>query len=178
MNPSLDGFVEGPDGKFGWSRPDEELHRFHNQMAREMGAFLYGRRLYETMAVWETMGEDETLPDYALEFARIWKTKPKVVFSTTLKEVGPNCRLVRGDVGAEVTALKEQPGGDLGVGGPGLASTLEKLGLIDEYRVVFFPVLVGDGKRYFPAPGREVPLRLLETKTFRFGAVYLRYRRA
>ncbi len=178
MNLSLDGFVEGPDGKFEWTRPDEEVHRFHNTMAQELGGFLYGRRIYETMAVWETMGADPAMPDYVREYARIWKAKPKIVFSTTLKEVGPNCRLVRGDIDAEVTSLKQQPGADLGVCGPGLASTMERLGLIDEYRLVFFPVIVGGGKPYFPARDKATHLRLLDTRTFDCGAVYLRYRRA
>ena len=178
MNLSLDGFVEGPDGKFGWSRPDEEVHRFHNQVAREMGAFLYGRRMYETMAAWQTMAEDRSLPDYAAEFARIWKSKPKIVFSTTLAAAGPDCRLVSGDAAAEVAALKQQPGGDLGVSGPGLASALARQGLVDEYRLVVYPVLVGGGKPYFPRLDRAVPLRLLETRTFGSGAVYLRYGRA
>jgi dihydrofolate reductase len=178
MNLSLDGFVEGPDGSFGWSRPDEEVHRFHNQQASDLSAFLYGRRMYETMAGWQTADEDPSAPDYVVEFARIWKDKPKIVFSTTLATAGANCRLVRGDIAAELASLKEQPGGDLGVSGPGLASTLARLGMIDEYRLVVFPILVGSGKPYFPVLDRAVRLRLLETRTFRSGAVYLRYQRA
>ena len=180
MNLSLDGFVEGPDGTFAWSRPDEEVHRFHNRIAEGMGAFLYGRRLYETMRVWQTLDEGTSgadFPDYVREFARIWKSKPKIVFSTTLESVGENCRLVRGDIAAEVTRMKEQPGGDLGVGGAGLARSLARLDLIDEYRVVLFPITVGSGKPYFPALDHEVRLRLLETRTFGCGAVYLRYQR-
>ncbi len=177
MNVSLDGYVEGPDGKFDWTRPDEEIHRFHNEIARRMDAFLYGRRIYETMAVWETMDQDRSLPDYALEYARIWKQKPKIVFSTTLTTVGPNCRLVRENVAAEVAALKREHGGDLGAGGPGLAKSLARLGLIDEYRLVIYPVLVGGGKRYFPDLDHDVSLRLVETRTFRRGEVYLRYQR-
>lgn len=178
MNLSLDGFVEGPDGRFGWCTPDEEVHRFHNQQARGMAAFLYGRRMYEMMAVWQTMDEDPSLPEYVLEFARIWKEKPKYIFSTTLTSVGENCHLVRGDAGAEVAALKRTPGGDLGVGGPGLASSLARLGLIDEYRLVVYPIVVGGGKRFFPALDRPGGQRLLETRTFGCGAVYLRYRSA
>ena len=178
MNVSLDGFVEGPDGTFGWSRPDEEVHRFHNHLVRELGAFLYGRRMYETMAGWQAVGEDPSAPDFILEFARIWKEKPKIVFSTTLTKVGENCRLVRGDIAAEVDGLRQQPGGDLGVSGPGLAASLARHGLIDEYRLVFYPVLTGGGKPYFPALDHAARLRLLETRTFRCGAVYLRYERA
>ena len=178
MNVSLDGFVEGPDGKFGWSFPDEEVHRFHNQIAREQGAFLYGRRMYETMAGWQKAEDDPALPGFAREFARIWKATPKIVFSSTLKTVGENCRLVRGDIAAALTHLKQQPGRDLGVSGPGLASAFARLGLIDEYRLVVYPVMVGGGKSYFPAMDREVRLRLLETRTFKCGAAYFRYRPA
>jgi dihydrofolate reductase len=178
MNLSLDGFVEGPDGKFGWSEPDEEVHRFHNQQAREMGAFLYGRRMYETMAGWQTMDEKVSLPDYVLEFARIWKEKPKIVFSTKLEAVGVNCRLLRGELGAELARLMREPGGDLGVSGPGLASGLARLGLIDEYRLVVYPIMVGGGKPYFPALDSALKLRVRETRTFGCGAVYLRYQRA
>ncbi len=177
MNLSLDGFVEGPDGKFEWTRPDEEVHRFHNQVARNLSAFLYGRRMYETMMGWQTVDQDPSLPDYVLEYARIWKEKPKIVFSTTRKAVGENCRLVRGDIAAEVARLKEHPGGELGVSGPGLSSALARLGLIDEYRLVVYPILVGAGKSYFPSIPQAVPLRLLETRTFRSGAVYSRYLR-
>lgn len=178
MNLSLDGYVEGPDGTFAWSRPDEEVHRFHNEQARAMGGFLYGRRIYELMKWWETADEDPAAPDVVLEFARIWKEKPKVVFSTTLHAVGANARLVRGDVGAEVEALKRQPGGDLAVSGPGLATSLARLDLIDEYRLVLSPILVGGGKSYFPALEHPVALRLVETRAFGSGAVYLRYARA
>ena len=175
MNVSLDGFVEGPDGKFGWTMPDEEVHRFHNEAARQMGVVLYGRRLYETMAVWQTYGTDSSMPDYVAEYGRIWRATPKIVFSGTLKTVGENCRLVAGDAVAEVTSLKQQPGGDLGVGGPGLASSLVRAGLVDEYRLVIFPVIVGGGKSYFPVLDHELGLRLEETHTFKGGAVYLRY---
>ena len=140
MNVSLDGFVEGPDGKFGFTVPDEEVHRFHNEFARQLDAELYGRRLYETMAVWQTYGTDSSVPDYVAEYGRVWRAMQKIVFSRTLKEVGEKCRLVSGDAVAEVRSLKEQPGGDLAVGGPGLASTLAKAGLIDEYRLVVYPV--------------------------------------
>jgi dihydrofolate reductase len=180
MNLSLDGFVEGPDGTFAWSHPDEQVHRFHNRIASGMGAFLYGRRMYEMMRVWQTVDESTAstdYPDYVREFARIWKSKPKIVFSTTLESVGENCRLIRRDIAAEVAILKEQSGGDLGIGGPGLARTLAMHDLIDEYHLVLFPVTVGGGKPYFPALDHEQRLRLRESRTFDCGAVYLRYQR-
>src|SRR5215204_7174639 len=129
MGVSLDGFIAGPGGDIGWSVPDEELHRFHNQQMREVGAQLCGRRLYEVMLYWETADEQPSAPDFELEFARVWKDIPKIVFSKTLEEVEGNARLVRDSVAEEVARLKEQPGKDLAVGGAGLASTLMKLGL-------------------------------------------------
>jgi dihydrofolate reductase len=178
MNVSLDGFVEGPDGKFGWSMPDEEVHRFHNEAARQMGAFLYGRRMYETMAGWQTLDSDSSRPDYVVEYARIWRATPKIVFSSTLETVGENCRLVKGDAAAEMGKLMQQPGGDLAVSGPGLAASLARQGLVDEYQLVVYPVIVGGGKSYFPGLNKEVGLRLRETHAFKSGAVYLRYQRA
>src|SRR5437764_3014328 len=124
MGVSLDGFIAGPNGEIDWSPPDEERHRFHNEHVRETGVQLCGRRLYEVMTYWDTADENPGLSDYELEFARIWKDTPKLVFSGTLEQVGPNARLAEGDVVDEVARLKEQPGKDLAVGGAGLASTL------------------------------------------------------
>ena len=177
MGVSLDGFIAGPDGEIDWSAPDEELHRFHNQQARETGAQLYGRRLYETMRYWETAEENPAAPENELEFARIWKDTPKIVFSKTLEEVEGNARLVRDSVGEEVAKLKEQPGKNLAVGGAGLASTLMKLGLIDEYRLFVSPVVLGGGTPYFPALDERIDLELVETRTFGSRVVYVRYER-
>jgi dihydrofolate reductase len=177
MGVSLDGFIAGPDGEIDWSAPDEELHRFHNQQARELGAELYGRRLYEVMRYWETADEQPSAPEYELEFARIWKDTPKIVFSKTLEKVEGNARLARGSAAEEVARLKEQPGKDLAVGGAGLASTFMKLGLIDEYRLFVSPVILGGGTPYFPTLEERIDLRLVETKTFGSRVVYLRHRR-
>lgn len=177
MGVSLDGFIAGPDGEIEWSAPDEELHRFHNRQTRELGAHLLGRRLYELMAYWETADEKRSAPAHELEFARIWKEMPKVVFSQTLEKVEGNARLVRDGVAEEVAKLKEQPGKDLAVGGAGLASTLMKLGLVDEYRLFVSPVVLGGGTPYFPALEEEINLELVETQTFGSRVVYLRYRR-
>jgi dihydrofolate reductase len=177
MSASLDGYTAGPDGKFDWSEPDEELHRFHNEQIRELGGHLLGRRLYETMVYWETADQDPSLSDYALEFARIWQGLPKVVFSTTLESVEGKARVVRDGVAEEVARLKEQPGKDLAVGGPGLASTLIELGLVDEYRPFIYPVVVGGGTPFFPSVEATINLELIETRTFGSRVVYLRYRR-
>ena len=177
MGVSLDGFVAGPGGEIDWSAPDEELHRFHNQQTQETGAHLLGRRLYEVMTYWETAEENPSLPEHEREFARIWRDLPKIVFSKTLEKVEGNARLVRDGVAEEVTKLKEQPGKDLAVGGAGLASTLIKLGLVDEYRLFVSPVLLGGGTTYFPALEERIDLELIETRTFGSRVVYLRYRR-
>jgi len=177
MTVSLDGFIAGPNGEIDWSAPDEELHRFHNQQMREIGAHLCGRRLYEEMVYWETADENPSAADYELEFARIWKSLPKIVFSKTLEKVEGNARLVRQGVAEEVATLKEQPGKDLAVGGAGLASTFTKLGLIDEYRLFVSPVVLGAGTPYFPALEERIDVELVETQTFGSRVVYVRYRR-
>src|SRR5437868_6447682 len=112
MGVSLDGFIAGPGGEIDWSAPGEELHRLHNRQTQEIGVHLCGRRLYEAMVYWETADENPTAPEHELEFARIWKSLPKIVFSTTLERVEGNARLVRGGVADEVAKLKQQPGKD------------------------------------------------------------------
>src|SRR5436305_90828 len=139
MGVSLDGFIAGPGGDIGWSAPDEELHRFHNLQASETGVELCGRRLYEEMLFWETAEQQPSLPDYALEFARIWKAIPKVVFSRTLDKVEGNATLVKDNAPEVVAKLKQEPGKDLAVGGAGLAASLMPQGLIDEYRLFVIP---------------------------------------
>jgi dihydrofolate reductase len=176
MSPSLDGYIVGPDGKFDWSAPDEELHRFHNEQTRELGGHLLGRRLYETMLYWETAEEDGSLPDYEREFAAIWKALPKLVFSTSLEQVEGNARLASRDVAAEVAQMKEEAGGaDIAVGGAGLAATCIEQGLVDEYRLFVNPALVGGGTPFFPHNEQRIDLEVLETRTFGSRVVYLRY---
>jgi dihydrofolate reductase len=176
MGVSLDGFIAGTDGDISWSAPDEELHRFHNRHAEEVGTELYGRRLYEVMRYWETADQQPSIREHELEFARIWKDTPKVVFSRTLERVEGNATLVRNDAVAEVARLKEQPGKPLAVGGAGLASTFMKAGLIDEYRLFVSPVVLGGGTPYFPDLDERIDLGLVETRTFGSRVVYLRYR--
>ena len=176
MGVSLDGFIAGPKGEIDWSAPDEELHRFHNQQARETGVHLYGRRLYEAMTYWETAEQNASARAYELEFARIWRDTPKIVFSKSLAQVQGNATLATGDPAEEVAKLKGRAGKDLAVGGAALASSLMKEGLIDEYRLFVSPVLLGTGRPYFPALDRRIELQLLETRTFASRVVYLRYR--
>jgi dihydrofolate reductase len=177
MGVSLDGFIAGPSGEIDWSGPDEELQRFHNEQARQLGAHLYGRRLYETMKPWETADEDPSRQEHEREFARIWKATPKVVFSTTLDEVEAGTRLVKTNATGEVARLKAEPGKTLAVGGAGLASSLIEHGLVDEFRLLVNPVVLGDGTPFFPALHERIELELVETRTFGSRVVYMRYRR-
>ncbi len=174
MGVSLDGFIAGTNGEIDWSAPDQELHRFHNQRVSEIDVQLCGRRLYEVMLYWETVDEATLAPE-ALEFARVWKPLPKVVFSRTLEQVQGNARLLRGDVAEELARIRKQPGKDIEVGGAGLASTLIAANLIDEYQLFVNPVVLGAGTPYFPPLQRRLDLQLLETRTFASRVVYLRY---
>lgn len=178
MTTSLDGFIAGPDGEIDFSAPDEELFRFHTEQVRELGVHLLGRRLYETMVVWETMDEQPSVTESHLEFARVWKALPKIVFSTSLESVVGNARLARDGLADEVARLKEQPGQDIGVGGAALAASLAAHGLIDEYRIFVAPVVLGAGTSYFSPVDDRIPLELVETRTFGSRVVYLRYRSA
>jgi dihydrofolate reductase len=178
MGTSLDGYIAGPDGDFEWAAPDEELHRFHNEQTRELGGHLLGRRLYETMVYWETADQDPAATEVTVEFARIWQALPKIVFSKTLETVEGNSRLVRDGVAEEVARLREQDGRDLAIGGAGLASSLAKLGLIDEYQLFVNPVVVGGGTPFFPALETPINLELVETRTFGSRVLYMRYRLA
>jgi dihydrofolate reductase len=177
MSVSLDGFIAGPGGDISWSPPDEERFRFHVEQTREIGVELMGRGLYESMLVWGRPEAPRSSAD-ELEFARIWNAIPKVVFSTTLERVEGNARLAGTDVASEVARLREEPGeGVVSVGGAGLASTLIKANLIDEYRLFVDPVVLGGGTSYFSPLEAAIELELLETRTFGSRVVYLRYRR-
>ncbi len=178
MGVSLDGFIAGPAGEIDWTMPDEELHRFHNDEAREVGVHLYGRRLYETMVFWETAGDDPERSEVEREFARIWKPSPKLVFSTTLERVEGNATIAAQGVVEEVERLKAEPGKGLAVGGAGLASTLVEHDMVDEYRIFTRPILLGEGRPFFPPMKRRIELELVETRAFASRVVYSRYRRA
>ena len=173
MGVSLDGYIVGPDGNFDWTAPDEEVFRFWIDEIREVGVHLLGRRLYETMLYWETADQDPSLDDAELEWAAIWKPLQKVVFSSTLSAVEGNARLASGGLAEEVERLRAEPGvGDIAIGGATLAAEAAALGLIDEYRAMVYPVLVGGGIPFFPQRERRVDLELVETRTFNSGVVF------
>jgi dihydrofolate reductase len=175
MSVSLDGFIKGPDGTFDWSVPTEEEHRVHNARVGELSAHLCGRGLYETMLFWNTPEAINSDDPVTREFAAVWQELPKIVFSRTLTSVeGANTRLATRDIEAELADLS----GDVEVGGAGLAAECARRGLIDEYRPFIKPVLVGGGTPYLPPLDAQVDLRLLDTRTFADGTVYLRLARA
>lgn len=179
LNVSLDGFVEDSNGSLDWSNPDEELLRFFNEQEREFGLQLYGRRVYEAMAGhWTTAHTNPSAPAHEIEYARIWQSIPKIVFSKTLQQVGANARLVSDNIAEEVSALKAQPGKDMVVCGAGIAASFMQLDLIDEYRPIVHPVVLGGGKPMFPALDKIISLRLIETRRIGSGVVLLRYQRA
>jgi dihydrofolate reductase len=176
MSASLDGYIVGPDGSFDWTVPDKDVFRFWIDEIREVGVHLLGRRLYETMLYWET-ADQESLDEAELEWAGLWNPLPKVVFSTTLSAVEGHARLASGGLAEEIGRRRAEQGeGDIAIGGATLAAEAAALGLIDEYRVIVYPVLVGGGIPFFPQRERRVDLELVETRTFSSGVVYLRYR--
>jgi dihydrofolate reductase len=176
MSVSVDGFIADREGAFGWTAPDEELFRFHLAEVRKLGGFLIGRRLYETMLVWET---DPSLRDNELgaAFADVWCAIPKTVFSRTLDSVQGNARLAEASVAEEVAAALEATDNDVEIGGAGLAAAAIELGLVDELRMFRNPIVVGGGTPYLPPVTEDVRLDLIETRTFGSRVIYERYQR-
>jgi dihydrofolate reductase len=169
---SLDGYIEDEQGGFGWAAPDEEVHAFVNELERPVGTYLYGRRMYETMAVWETM--DDPAP-VMRDYAGIWRAADKIVYSRSLAEPStPRTRLAREFDPAAVAELKASAGHDLSVGGPELAGQAIAAGLVDEIQLFLVPVAVGGGKPALQV-GEPLRLELLEERRFKRGSLYLRY---
>ncbi|MER7685447.1 dihydrofolate reductase family protein [Streptomyces sp. NPDC097610] len=181
MSVSLDGFIEGPNREIDWHRVDAELHRHFNEEVSKLGGLLEGRVTHELMAgFWPTADQDPDSPDSTaevVEFAGIWRDIPKYVYSRTLERADWNTTIVRDVVPVEVRALKEQPGGDLGLGGADLAAAFLRHDLVDEFRVYVHPVLIGRGKPLFPESYTPTDLRFAESRAFGNGVVLLRYER-
>jgi dihydrofolate reductase len=177
MSVSADGFIADRQGGFEWSVPSDELFRFHLARVRELGACLLGRRLYETMLVWET---DPSLRDNELRaaFADVWSAIPKVVFSRTLDSVQGNARLAQASVAEEAAAALDATDKDVEIGGAGLAAEAIELGLVDELRMFRYPVVVGGGTPFLPPVTEYVSLDLIETRAFCSRVIYERYGRA
>lgn len=172
---SLDGYVADEDGDFSWAAPSEELHAFVNELERPIGTHLYGRRMYETMVVWETMDVTDEPPVMG-DFAAIWRAAEKVVYSTSLSEPGSARTRVESRFDpAEVRRMKEAADRDLSIGGPTLAAAAFAADLIDEAHVFLVPAIVGGGTRAFP-DGARLDLELLAQRRFDPGTVHLHYR--
>lgn len=174
MNQSLDGYVAADtEGNIGFGAPGEALHRHFNARQRDAALCLYGRKLYETMRYWDAPGEQTPEP-WAHEFGKLWRETPKVVVSTTLTEVGPNTRVISKNIDTELKAIKADTAGIIDSGGPTLAGTLTRLGLIDEYWLYIHPLVMGGGLAQF-APGHSFNLRFVSAEALPQDVQLLRY---
>ena len=173
---SLDGYVADESGNFEWAAPGEDVHRFVNDLERDVGTYLYGRRMYEVMATWETA---DALPEQTAataDFAKIWQAADKIVYSKTLAAPSTARTRIERDFDREaVRRLKESAGRDLSVGGPNLAAQALEAGLVEELQLFITPLLVGGGTKALPDRLR-LELELLEESRFDSGVVYLHYR--
>jgi dihydrofolate reductase len=176
MSVSLDGFFETADRDISWHLVDDELLRHLNEQFRTMGAFMFGRVTHELMAgYWPTADQDPDISAEMFEFAGIWRAMPKFVFSRTLTQASWNTTVIHDVVPEQIAELKAQPGGDIALSGANLASTFMRHGLIDEFRILVHPVVLGQGRPLFEAPGVRMDLRLEGTRTFGNGVVLLHY---
>lgn len=172
---SLDGYIEDEGGKFGWAAPDEEVHAFVNDLERPIGTHLYGRRMYETLMVWETMPTGDE-PTVYRDYAQIWQASEKIVYSRTLETVSSARTRVERDFDPNaIRRLKTASGSDIAIGGPELAAQAIKAGLVDECHLFLSPIVVGGGKPALPDDVR-IPLVLAAERRFRNGVVHLHYR--
>ncbi len=173
---SLDGYIEDEKGSFDWAAPDAEVHTFLNDLERPIGTHLYGRRMYETMAVWQTVGDEPGVHAAEADYAEVWRALDKVVYSRTLDAVStPRTRLEREFDPEAVRRMKEAADGDISVSGPGLAQHAFRAGLVDEVHLFVFPVVVGGGKPGLPRDVR-IDLELLNERRFGNGVVHMHHR--
>ena len=171
---SLDGYVADADGNFEWSAPDEEVHTFVNDLERPVGTYLYGRRMYQVMLAWETL-DPPGQPAFMQDYAGIWRSADKIVYSRTLEAPSSARTRVERDFDPEaVRQLKATAGRDITVGGPGLAAQAIRAGLVDEFRLFVSPIVVGGGQEFLPDDVR-LKLDLLDERRFGNGVVHLRY---
>ncbi|MGH2540637.1 MAG: dihydrofolate reductase family protein [Actinomycetota bacterium] len=174
MITSIDGYIADEDGNFDWAEPDEQVHSFVNDLERSIGTSLLGRRMYEVMVAWETMDLTDQ-PSYIRDFAEIWRTADKVVYSTTLETASSErTRIERAFDPAAIKRLKASADRDVSIGGPHLAAQAMKTGLVDEIQLFVAPVVVGGGTRCIPE-GLHLQLELVDERRFTNGMVHLRY---
>jgi dihydrofolate reductase len=176
MIASLDGYVADAAGKFDWAEPDEQVHSYANELQRTVGTNLYGRRMYEVMSAWETLGAHGDEPAYIEEFGELWRASDKVVYSTTLGSMNAaRTRLERAFEPDAVLRMKDELVGDIAIGGPTLAAGAIAAGLVDAYQLFVVPVVVGGGLRCLPE-GIRLDLQLVDQRRFDNGTVYMSYR--
>ena len=176
MPTSLDGYIADETGGFEWAAPDEEVHAFINDLERPIGTYLYGRKMYETMMIWQTPDVIPGLTAVMLDFARVWQAADKIVFSKSLETVAtPKTRLERKFDAQAIRDLKAQLSHDVSVSGPTLAAEAIRTGLVDEYQLLVVPAMLGGGKRVLPS-GVSAKLDLVDERRFANGMVFLRYR--
>jgi dihydrofolate reductase len=174
VQASLDGYIADRDGNFDWAEPDDEVHRFVNDLERRVGTYLYGRRMYEVMVAWETMDLADQAP-YLQDYQRIWRAADKVVFSTTLEDVRSERTRLEPEFDPDaIREMKASAGADISIGGPGLAADAIRAGLVDQFQVLFVPVIVGGGTSWLPDDVR-LDLELLDERRFRNGTMHLGY---
>ena len=172
---SLDGYVADRDGNFDWAEPDEEVHTLVNDLERQVGTYLYGRRMYEVLVAWETMDLADQ-PPFIRDYAGIWRAADKIVYSTKLQAVSSARTRIERDFDPEaVRQMKASSGRDLSVGGPHLAARAIEAELVDEFHLFLTPIVVGGGTRALPDDVR-VKLELLDERRFGNGVVHLHYR--
>ena len=175
MNCSLDGYVEDENGRFDWSEPDQETHEFINDLVRPVGVFLNGRRMYEVMTFWENPEAFEDEPPYIRDFGEIWRAAEKVVYSHDLGQTSSSrTRIERSFEPDAVRRMKAESAMDLAIAGPDIAAQAVRAGLVDEYALMLYPVIIGGGKAMLP-DGARAELRLIEERRFGNGTVFLRY---
>jgi dihydrofolate reductase len=176
MIESLDGYFADESGGFGWAEPDEAVHSFINDLQRPVGTYLFGRRMYEVMAAWDTIGVSDDAPAFIRDFADLWRGADKVVYSSTLTDVhSPRARVERDFDPDAIRLMKAESGGDISIGGPTLAAAAIEAGLVDEYQLFVVPFVAGGGLATF-AGGTRQNLDLVEERRFPSGFVYLDYR--
>jgi dihydrofolate reductase len=174
---SLDGYVEDAQGKFDWAAPDDEVHAFINDLEKPIGTYLYGRRMYETMLLWETVSTGVDQSAVNRDFAEIWRAAEKIVYSRTLETASSSRTRIERDFDSDaIRELKQASGSDLTIGGAELAGEAIASGLVDELHLLLAPILVGGGKRVLPDNLAGVQLELLHHRRFREGVVSVRYR--
>jgi dihydrofolate reductase len=173
---SLDGYVEDEEGRFDWAAPDDEVHAFLNDLERPIGTYLYGRRMYETMVFWETVSTEADEPTVFSDYAGIWRSAEKIVYSRALQTVSSaRTRIEREFDRDAVRRLKQSSGTDITIGGAELAGHAIGAGLVDEWHLFSCPIVVGGGKRALPDRVRA-QLELLDEHRFRNGVIHLHYR--